>query len=169
MICSWYRILLILKRLLWRVNWNISGMNGRISDPCILQCISSCLLEFDSEPLCLPRNLRVKANSSQNSWSLIMKLKLFLPRVQLVPQCQSPVKLNFPSLQAENKILNLGLSLTLSPLVTLIAYHKFKMVTVRWTPPWNWWVRAIPWLQYTCEMHTIEAIPIYCRWVEKVL
>ena len=32
-------------------------MNGRISDPCTLQHISSCLLEFNSEPLCLPRNV----------------------------------------------------------------------------------------------------------------
>ena len=41
----------------------------------ILQCISSCSLEFNSEPLCLPMPLRVKANPPQNrNWPLIMKL-----------------------------------------------------------------------------------------------
>ena len=157
MICSWYRVLLILKRLLWRVNWNLSWMNGRISDPCILQCRSSCLLEFDLEPLCLPRNVtRESKFFSQQQLTIDDETKTFLAKGVIGSSVSEPSKVESPFFAGRKG--NLKFRVFWSSLVILLPDTSLRWL--RWNPPWNWWVRAITWLQYTCKMHTIEAIPI---------
>ena len=61
------------------------------------------------------------------------EIKTFLAKGAIGSSVSEPSKVEFPFFAGRKQILNLGLSLTLSPLVTLLPTTSLRWL--RWNPP----------------------------------
>ena len=115
-----------------------------------LHLTSSCLLEFNSEPLCLPRNVtRESKFFPQQQLTIDDETKTFLAKGAIGSSVSEPSKVESPFFAGRKENLKFRVIFNL----------KFKMVTLESSLKLMS-IRVITWLQHTCEMHTIEAIPI---------
>ena len=102
------------------------------SDHYILQCVSTCPLEFYTEPFCLPRAVtRESKFSPEQQLTIDNEIKSFLAKGVAEPSVSEPNEVISPIFVRPKKDpKQFRVIFNLKALNQFVAYHKFKMETV---------------------------------------